>query len=32
MVMVSGFTPVPDRLTVCTVSGPAASLVIVNNP
>jgi hypothetical protein len=32
MVMVSGFTPVPERLTVCTVSGPAASLVIVSNP
>lgn len=31
MVMVSGFTPVPERLTVCTVSGPAALLVIVNN-
>jgi hypothetical protein len=32
MVMVSGFTPVPDRLTVCTVFGPLALLVTVNVP
>jgi len=31
-VIVSGCTPVPDKLTVCTVFGPFALLVTVNSP
>ncbi len=31
-VIVSGETPVPDKLTVCTVFGPFALLVTVNSP